>query len=107
MIITIISPIKFKKEIMDEYVARSLRGHIVLMPVDKNDLFLKNLDCLPDSEEELEEILVELHKKKIDMADKVVVLNIGGYMGRGTLEEIGYATIKEKIIEYIEPIKNR
>jgi hypothetical protein len=88
---------------MDQYATRSLNGHVVLIPV----ILSENRDLLPDTEEKLEDILVELHKKKIDMADKVIVLNINGYIGRGMYEEIGYATVKEKIIEYIEPIKNR
>jgi hypothetical protein len=33
--------------------------------------------------------LDELHKRKIDLADEVYVLNVGGYVGASTRSEIG------------------
>jgi hypothetical protein len=47
--------------------------------------------------------LDELHKRKIDLADRVLVLNVGGYIGDSTISEIAYATAHGKPIEYIEP----
>lgn len=35
--------------------------------------------------------LDELHKRKIDLADEVLVLNVGGYIGDSTRSEIEYA----------------
>ncbi|RNI17208.1 hypothetical protein EFY87_19565 [Flexivirga caeni] len=36
--------------------------------------------------------LDELHKRKIDLADYVYVLDVGGYVGESTRSEIAYAT---------------
>ncbi|MGH9088026.1 MAG: hypothetical protein ACRDYZ_07925 [Acidimicrobiales bacterium] len=44
-----------------------------------------------------------LHKRKIDMADRVLVLNVGGYIGASTRSEITYAEWFEVPIDYLEP----
>lgn len=46
--------------------------------------------------------LDELHKRKIDLADRVLVLNVGGYIGESTRSEIEYAEWFEKPIDYLE-----
>ena len=48
--------------------------------------------------------LMNVHRQKIDMAELIIVVNVGGYMGHGTYEEIGYATTKHKSIEYMVPL---
>ena len=46
----------------------------------------------------------ELHKRKIDIADEVFVINVDGYIGDSTRSEIHYAQGPGKIIKYmIEP----
>ena len=59
------------------------------------------------SESELKEIktkLDELHKRKIDLANEVLILNVGGYIGESTRSEINYAKEHGKEIKYLEPI---
>lgn len=46
--------------------------------------------------------LDELHKRKIDLADYILVLNVGGYIGESTRGEIAYAQAQGKRIEYLE-----
>ena len=46
--------------------------------------------------------LDELHKRKIDLADRVLVLNVGGYIGDSTRGEIEYAQHHGKPIDYLE-----
>lgn len=43
----------------------------------------------------------ELHKRKIDLADEVLILDIGGYIGESTRSEIEYATALGKPIRYL------
>lgn len=43
-----------------------------------------------------------LHKRKIDLADEVLVLNVGGYIGDSTRSEIHYAILTKKSIRYLE-----
>jgi len=46
--------------------------------------------------------LDELHKRKIDLADEVFVLNVDGYIGSSTKSEIQYAKKMKKPIKYLE-----
>ena len=47
--------------------------------------------------------LDELHLRKIDLADWVMVLNVGGYIGESTRREIEYAKAVGKRVQYFEP----
>lgn len=50
------------------------------------------------------EALDELHKRKIDLADEVFVINVGGYIGESTRSEIDYALAHHKVVNYLEPV---
>lgn len=45
--------------------------------------------------------LNELHRRKIDIADSVLVLNVGSYIGNGTRMEIEYAMRIGKTVTYL------
>lgn len=47
--------------------------------------------------------LDELHKRKIDLADEVLILNVGGYIGASTRSELEYAIAHGKRVRYLEP----
>jgi ferredoxin-NADP reductase len=48
--------------------------------------------------------LDDLHKRKIDLADEVVVVSDGsGYFGQSTRSEVAYATTLGKPVSYLEP----
>lgn len=46
--------------------------------------------------------LDELHLRKIDLCDEVLVLNVGGYIGESTAREIKYSEIHGKRVVYLE-----
>ena len=46
--------------------------------------------------------LDELHLCKIDMADEVLILNVGGYIGESTAKELEYARLHGKVIRFLE-----
>jgi hypothetical protein len=48
--------------------------------------------------------LDELHKRKIDLADYIYVLNVGGYIGESTRSEIEYAKKIKCPIRYLEEV---
>ena len=50
------------------------------------------------------EMLDDMHKRKIDMADEIFVINVGGYIGESTRSEIAYAEKTGKKVNYLEPI---
>ena len=48
------------------------------------------------------EMLDDMHKRKIDMADEIFVINVGGYIGESTASEIAYAKAAGKAVSYLE-----
>ena len=47
-------------------------------------------------------MLDDMHKRKIDMADEIFVINKGGYIGDSTKSEIEYAESKGLHVIYME-----
>lgn len=82
----------------------TLKGNIVLsIGCDmRTDSFFADLP-----EEELERIknnLDNLHLEKIDMANRVIILNVGGYIGESTQRELDYAKLSGKRISFLEMV---
>ena len=48
------------------------------------------------------EMLDDMHRRKIDMADEIFVINVGGYIGESTRSEIEYALAAGKPVRYLE-----
>ena len=51
---------------------------------------------------EEEDLLDELHREKIRLADALYVVNVGGYIGKSTRSEIEFAKQLGKEIIYLE-----
>ena len=47
-------------------------------------------------------MLDDMHKRKIDMADEIFVINVDGYIGESTKSEIEYAKSLGKKVNYLE-----
>lgn len=78
----------------------TLKGYIVLsVGVIKHAINFETL------EQNVADRLDELHLRKIDLADEVYVLNVGGYIGKSTAKEVEYAKKIGKQINYLEAIK--
>ena len=52
--------------------------------------------------ENTKEMLDDMHKRKIDMADEIFVVNKDGYVGTSTKSEIEYAIKTGKKVVYME-----
>ena len=50
----------------------------------------------------LKAMLDELHMRKIDLADEVLILNVGGYIGESTRREMEYAVEAGKAVKFLE-----
>jgi hypothetical protein len=48
-------------------------------------------------------VLDALHLRKIDLADRVLVVNPGGYVGESTRQEIDYARAAGKPVSFTHP----
>jgi hypothetical protein len=58
----------------------------------------EDVGCTPEEKTMLD----ELHKRKIDLSDEILVLNVGGYVGESTRGEIEYAVKHRKVVRYLE-----
>lgn len=70
--------------------ALTLSGIIVLAPGEMNGTI---------SEDE-KAVLDALHLRKIDLADRILVVNPGGYIGESTRREIAYARAAGKPVSF-------
>lgn len=52
--------------------------------------------------EETKTMLDDMHKRKIDMADEVFIINPNNYIGESTKSEIEYAIKTNKPVKYLE-----
>ena len=98
-VITLCGSTRFKNEFMEVQKLLSLAGNIVISV----GLFGHSGDDEVWNEG-VKEMLDDMHKRKIDMADGIFVINVGGYIGSSTRSEIQYAQEHGKTIEYLEPI---
>ena len=80
---------RFRAEIVEANRLLTLEGHIVLAP----GVFGHDGDPITDDEKAK---LDALHLRKIDMAEQVIVIAPGGYIGESTRREIAYAESTEK-----------
>lgn len=69
-------------------------GVIVVVPGEADELIT----------EEQKALLGVLHLRKIDLADRVLVVNPGGYIGESTSREIAYAHAAGKPIAFTNPV---
>jgi hypothetical protein len=104
-IVVLCGSTRFGEAFQEANLRLTMAGHIVLsIGCDLRS----DHDLWSDkSEDEIEEIkadLDELHKRKIDLADSVYVLNVGGYIGESTRSEIEYAEKLGRPIGYLESV---
>lgn len=95
-IITLCGSIRFKDEFLKVQEKLTLKGNIVLTPNFFNHIKKEDIDL------ETKEMLDKMHRQKIDIADEIFVINVGGYIGESTKSEIEYAKAKGKKISYLE-----
>ena len=103
-VITLCGSTRFKNEFMEAQKRLTLEGNIVI----RVGLFGHSGDS--EVWENMDEgtltatkaMLDDMHKRKIDMADEIFVINVGGYIGDSTRSEIEYAKMHGKQINYLE-----
>lgn len=86
---------KFKDEFEHVNRIETLKGNIVL---SVGFYCHQEGDWVSDS---LKMDLDELHKRKIDLCDEVLVINVNGYIGQSTRSEIQYAANTRKPVRYV------
>ena len=104
-VITLCGSTRFKDAFMEAQKRLTLEGNIVisvgLFGHSGDNEVWENMD--EGTLTKTKEILDDMHKRKIDMADEIFVINVGGYIGSSTRSEIEYAKVNGKPINYLEP----
>ena len=96
-VITLCGRTRFKDAFMEAQKRLTLEGNIVI----SLGLFGHSWDDEVWTEG-TKEMLDDMHKRKIDMADEIFVINVGGYIGSSTRSEIEYAAAAGKTVRYLE-----
>ncbi|MBQ8093149.1 MAG: hypothetical protein IJ242_06195 [Clostridia bacterium] len=107
-VITLCGSTRFKDEFMAAQKRLTLEGNIVISV----GLFGHSGDSevwegmTEDTMTATKAMLDDMHKRKIDMADEIFVINAGGYIGESTRSEIAYAKAHGKQVRYLETPAN-
>jgi len=99
-VITLCGSTRFKEQFQEAQKRLTLEGNIVISV----GLFGHSGDeevWTPGTKEMLD----NMHKRKIDMADAIYVINVDGYIGSSTRSEIEYARANGKQVLFLEPDK--
>jgi len=103
-VITLCGSTRFKDEFIKAQKDLTLKGYIVisvgLFGHSGDSEVWENMD--EGTLTKTKEMLNDMHKRKIDMADEIFVVNVGGYIGESTKSEIEYALNNNKKVNYLE-----
>ena len=96
-VITLCGSTKFKEHYLEAQKRLTLEGNIVISVglfghSGDNEVWTEDTKAMLD----------DMHKRKIDMADEIFVVNVGGYIGESTRSEIQYAIESGKDVRYLE-----
>jgi hypothetical protein len=101
-IVCICGSTRFADEMRAANRELTFAGAIVVAPSDFQRAEDHEADVLLTNEQKT--ALGELHLRKIDLADRVLVVNPGGYIGESTSREIAYAHATGKPISFTDPV---
>ncbi len=103
-IITLCGSTRFTSQMLIKQWELTKKGCVVLSWCALPDSYFKGDDKSHIGDQEnVKQIVDEVHKRKIDLSDEIYVLNIDGYIGESTKGEITYAKILGKPVCYQEP----
>ncbi len=104
-VITLCGSTRFKDEFIEAQKRLTLDGNIVisvgLFGHSGDNEVWEGMD--EGTLSKTKAMLDDMHKRKIDMADSIYVINPGGYIGESTKSEIEYAIDHGKRVDYLVP----
>lgn len=104
-VVTLCGSVRFFKQFQKSSLEETLAGKMVYSIGSASGTDEDHFGHLPEEERAaIIDRLNELHLRKIDDSDEILVLNCGGYVGIHTQREIDYAKQQGKKIRYLEPI---
>lgn len=111
-VITLCGSTRFEKEYHLVEKELTLLGYIVISSgvyghAGDNSIYEKVSSVMPQSPvlekfKASSEMLDDMHRSKIDIADEIFVINPNGYIGDSTKKEVAYALSIGKKVNYLE-----
>lgn len=102
IIVCLCGSTRFYREFQRANYEETMAGRIVLsvgfFMHSADQAHSESLGCTPEQKLALD----ELHKRKIDLADEVLILNVRGYIGTSTRSELEYARSLGKRVRFLE-----
>ncbi len=101
MIVCLCGSTAFLDDFQRAQLEETLAGRIVLSigcSSQRDALQMKS-----DSEVKIK--LDELHLRKIDLADEVLFINVGGYIGDSTRRELAYSLFNGKVVRFVNEVE--
>lgn len=89
-IVCICGSVRFAEEMREANRDLTFAGAIVVAPGEADEVISSEQKTLLDA----------LHLRKIDLADRVLVVDPGGYIGESTRREIAYARATGKPVSF-------
>ena len=96
-VVTLCGSTRFKDQFLEVQKRLTLEGNIVISVGVFGHSGDENIIS-----DDIKIMLDDMHKRKIDMADEIFVINVGGYIGSSTKSEIEYAIKSNKKVSYLE-----
>ena len=94
---------RFWREFQRASLAETLEGRIVLSIGAASGTDDEHFGNLPREEyDAVKERLDALHLHKVAMADEILAINVGGYVGESTAREVAYAIALRKLLRWWE-----
>lgn len=98
---------RFWRTFQEAGLQETLAGRIVLSIGAASGTDDDHFGNLPKEEyEAVKEMLDQLHFRKIELADEVLILNLDGYVGPSTSRELAYARKLGKVVRFWEEATN-
>lgn len=94
---------RFWRTFQEASLRETLAGKIVLSIGAASGTDDEHFGNMPREEyDRVKTMLDELHMRKIELADEVLILNCGGYIGESTARELAHARELGKVIRFWE-----
>ena len=101
---------RFTEQMLIKQWDLTKQGYVVLTWCVLPDSYFKNNNLKDKShigdQENIKELIDEVHKRKIDLSDEVFVINVNDYIGESTTSEVNYAIKNDIPVKWMFPHKD-
>lgn len=105
IIVCLCGSTRFYKDFLEQNYLETMAGKIVLSvgfyPHATAEMHGEGVGITPEQKEALD----QLHLRKVEMADEVLVLNRDGYIGSSTARELAHARTLGKVVRFLDPVE--